>query len=155
MKHWLQILEDLYILFPVRPYPQNITRSILKESKYYLYDTGAVEGDFGAKLENTVAVALLRELHFIEDTTGSRVALHYLRDKEKREVDFLCLVDNNPLLLIEVKVSDDTFCPSLFRFHQYLREAEPYQIVYNLKHKKSKGPVKMLPVHEFLQTIIL
>ena len=155
VKHWLQILEDLYILFPVRPYHQNITRSILKESKYYLYDTGAVEGDFGAKLENTVAVALLRELHFIEDTTGSRVALHYLRDKEKREVDFLCLVDNNPLLLIEVKVSDDTFSPSLFRFHQYLSEAEPYQIVYNLKHKKSKGPVKMLPVHEFLQTIIL
>lgn len=155
VKHWLQILEDLYIIFPVRPYHQNITRSILKESKYYLYDTGAVEGDFGAKLENTVAVALLRELHFIEDTTGSRVALHYLRDKEKREVDFLCLVDNNPLLLIEVKVSDDTFSPSLFRFHQYLSEAEPYQIVYNLKHKKSKGPVKMLPVHEFLQTIIL
>ena len=155
VKHWLQILEDLYIIFPVRPYHQNITRSILKESKYYLYDTGAVEGDFGAKLENTVAVALLRELHFIEDTTGSRVALHYLRDKEKREVDFLCLVDNNPLLLIEVKVSDDTFSPSLFRFHKYLSEAEPYQIVYNLKHKKSKGPVKMLPVHEFLQTIIL
>ena len=155
VKHWLQILEDLYILFPVSPYHQNITRSILKESKYYLYDTGAVEGDFGAKLENTVAGALLRELHFIEDTTGSRVALHYLRDKEKREVDFLCLVDNNPLLLIEVKVSDDTFSPSLFRFHQYLSEAKPYQIVYNLKHKKSKGPVKMLPVHEFLQSIIL
>ena len=69
--------------------------------------------------------------------------------------DFLCLVDNNPVLLIEVKVSDDTFSPSLLRFHQYLSEAKPYQIVYNLKHKKSKGPVKMLPVHEFLQTILL
>ena len=41
-------------------------------------------------LKNTVAVSLLRELYFIEDTSGSQVALHYLRDKEKREVDFLC-----------------------------------------------------------------
>ena len=58
VKHWLQILENLYIIFPVRPYHKNIARSLLKESKYYLYDTGAVEGDLGAKLENTVACAL-------------------------------------------------------------------------------------------------
>lgn len=150
VKHWLQILENLYIIFPVRPYHRNIARSILKESKYYLYDTGAVEGDFGVKLENTVACALLRELHFFEDTTGSRVALHYIRDKEKHEVDFLLTIDNKPTKMIEVKVSDDKFSPSLFRFHNYLIESEPIQIVYDLKQKKSKGPVKMLPVHEFL-----
>ncbi len=39
VKHWLQILENLYIIFPVRPYHKNITRSLLKESKYYFYDT--------------------------------------------------------------------------------------------------------------------
>ena len=44
VKHWLQILENLYIIFPVRPYHKNIARSLLKESKYYLYDTGTVEG---------------------------------------------------------------------------------------------------------------
>ena len=76
VKHWLQILENLYIIFPVRPYHKNIARSLLKESKYYLYETGAVDGDIGARLENTVACALLRELHFIEDTTGSRTSLH-------------------------------------------------------------------------------
>lgn len=153
IKHWLQVLENLYVIFPVRPYHRNITRSILKESKYYLYDTGAVEGDLGARLENTVACALLREIHFIEDTTGSRVALHYLRDKEKHEVDFLLLIDNKPSLMVEVKVNDDTFSPSLFRFHNFLNEAAPIQIVYNLKRKKSKGPAKMLPAHEFLHDL--
>ena len=64
VKHWLQILENLYIIFPVRPYHKNIARSILKESKYYLYDTGAVEGDLGAKLENIVACALIKELQW-------------------------------------------------------------------------------------------
>lgn len=153
VKHWLQILENLYIIFPVRPYHQNIARSILKESKYFLYDTGAVDGDLGAKLENAVACALLRELHFIEDTTGSRVALHYLRDKEKREVDFLLLVDKKPIKMIEVKVSDDSFSPALFHFFNFLNTAQPLQIVYHLKNKKSKGPARMLPVHEFLSDL--
>lgn len=52
--------------------------------------------------------------------------------------------------MIEVKVSEDKFSLSLFRFHQYLKSSKPFQIVYDLKHKKYKGDVKMLPVHEFL-----
>jgi predicted AAA+ superfamily ATPase len=155
VKHWLQILENLYIIFPVRPYHKNIARSLLKESKYYLYDTGSVEGDLGAKLENTVACALLRDLHFIEDTTGSRVALHYLRDKEKHEVDFLPVVDNTPLCMIEVKVGEENFSPSLFRFHRKLKDAKPFQVVYRLKRKKSKDTARMLPAHEFLRDLKL
>lgn len=150
VKHWLQILENLYVIFPVRPYHHNIARSILKESKYYLYDTGSVKGDLGAKLENIVACSLLRELHFIEDTTGSSVSLNYIRDKEKHEVDFLLLIDNNPIYMIEVKVRDDKFSPSLFRFYKYLKKIKPIQIVYYLKHRKTKGDLKMYSVHDFL-----
>lgn len=131
----------------------NIARGLLKESKYYLYDTGAVEGELGAKLENTVACALLKELHYIEDVFGDRTALHYLRDKEKREVDFLQVVNNKVVKMVEVKASNDTFSPSLFRFHGFLKSAKPYQIVHQLKHKKSKGPATMLPAHEFLKEL--
>jgi len=153
VKHWLQILENLYIIFPVRPYHKNIARSLLKESKYYLYDTGAVDGNLGAKLENTVACALLRELHFIEDTTGRRAALHYLRDKEKNEVDFLPVIDNKPLMMIEVKADDDSFSPSLTRFYNFLKAAKPIQLVHNLRQKKVKGPLSMLPAHKFLRDL--
>lgn len=153
VKHWLQILENMYVIFPVRPYHKNIARSLLKETKYYLYDTGAVDGNPGAKLENTVACALLRELHFIEDTTGSTVALHYLRDKEKNEVDFLLIIDNKPLMMIEVKLSDDSFSPSLFRFNKFFKNIKSLQIVHNLRHKKAKGSVNMLSAHEFLKEL--
>jgi predicted AAA+ superfamily ATPase len=151
VKHWLQILENLYVIFSVRPYSRNITRSILKEAKYFLYDTGAVDGGLGAKLENTVACALLRELHFIEDTTGSRVALHYLRDKEKNEVDFLVVIDNKPVMMIEVKAGDDNFSSALFRFGKLLPTAKTVQVVHGLKRKKTKNAAVMLPVHEFLR----
>lgn len=153
VKHWLQILENLYVIFPVRPYHKNIARSILKEPKYYLYDTGAVEGSLGAKLENVVALALLKELHFLEDRTGSRVSLNYLRDKNRNEVDFLTVVDNQPSHMIEVKVSDDSFSKSLYRFHGFLKDTKPIQLVYNLARRKSTKQLKMLPVHEFLAGI--
>ena len=105
------------------------------------------------RLENTVALALIKELHFLEDTTGSKVGLHYLRDKEKREVDFMVLIDNKPAMIVEVKVSDDVFAKSLFYFHAILKEAQAFQIVYNLKKPKSKDNINMLPAHEFLNQL--
>jgi predicted AAA+ superfamily ATPase len=155
VKHWLQILENLCVIFPVRPYHKNIARSILKEPKYYFYDTGAVEGGIGAKLENVVALALLKELHFLEDTTGSKVSLHYLRDKLKNEVDFVTVIDGMPTLLVEVKVSDDSFSRALYRFQNFLEGTKSIQVVYNLDRKKSSRGLKMLSVHEFLADISL
>ncbi|MBI5897489.1 MAG: ATP-binding protein [Desulfobacterales bacterium] len=153
VKHWLQILENLYIIFSVRPYHKNVARSLLKEAKYYLYDTGAVEGGLGPRLENVVACALLRQLHFLEDSTGSKTALHYLRDKEKNEVDFLVLMDNKPVMMVEVKASGDDFSSALFRFQGYLTQARPFQIVYGLTRMRSRGDARMLPAHEFLKDL--
>ncbi len=124
-----------------------------KESKYYLNDPAAVDGDIDPKIENIVACALLRELHFLEDTAGSTTALHFLRDKEKNEVDFLVVIDNHPAMMIEVKSGDDRFAKSLFRFHGFLKNTLPFQVVYNLKRKKSKGPATMQSVHEFLKNL--
>ncbi|NNG00258.1 MAG: ATP-binding protein [Desulfobacteraceae bacterium] len=155
VKHWLQILENLYVIFPVHPYHKNITRSILKASKYYVYDTGGVDGNIGQRLENAVACALLRELHYIEDTTGSKTGLFYLKDKEQHEVDFLVVIDNKPIIMIEVKTGDDQFSRSLFRFKRYLKNTKAVQVVFDLKRKKTKETVNMLPAHEFLKDLPL
>jgi hypothetical protein len=52
--------------------------------------------------------------------------------------------------MIEVKVSDESFSRSLFRFHKFIKSAKPTQLVYNLKRKKSTKFMRMYPVHEFL-----
>lgn len=150
VKRWLGILEGLCLVFSVKPYHRNVARSLLKDPKFYLYDTGAVEGDMGARLENAVAGALLRELQLIEDTRGNRTALHYLRDKEKNEVDFLAVIDGRPVLMAEVKASDDSFAPSLFRFKRAVSGAKTVQIVHGLARKKNRDGVDMLAAHDFL-----
>ena len=62
IKRWLILLENLYVIFRVTPFHQKVARSLLKEPKFYFYDIAQVEGDKGARLENLVACALLKEL---------------------------------------------------------------------------------------------
>lgn len=157
IKHWLQILEDLYIIFAVRPYHRNITRSLLKEPKYYFYDTGAVaevSENPGPVLENAVACGLLQGLQFLEDQTGRRTNLCYLRDKEKREVDFLATIDENPVQMIEVKWSDDAFSPALLHFQKYLPAVPAFQVVYKLDRPRSTATgIQMTSAASFLKSI--
>lgn len=153
IRSWLAVLESLCLVFPVRPYSSGIARSLRKEPKYYFYDSGSAEGGLGARLENTVAAALLMGLHYLEDTTGRSTALHYLRDKEKNEVDFLCVVDGAPVLMVEVKTGDDSFSPALFKFHRHLPAVRAVQVVLNLERKRSSGDIDMLPAAEFLRRL--
>ncbi len=132
VRYWIQMLENLYILFVVTPYSRNIARSLLKQPKIYFYDTGYVREDEGARFENVVACALLKRLHFLEDTAGEKCTLHYLRDKDKREVDFLTVRDGKPEWLVETKTSKiETL--SLRHFSNFFRkQARPILLVKRL-----------------------
>lgn len=137
VKRWLQLLEELYVIFRVTPYHKKITRSLLKEPKYYFYDTAqvAIETDKGARLENLAACALLKELHFIEDTTGSKTSLHYLRTKDGKELDFVTCIDDKPTHLIEIKWSNATPAPAFKHFSKFFPHIKLIQLVKELKRE--------------------
>lgn len=121
VKRYIQILSDLYIVFIIRPFSHKIHRAILKEPKIYFYDTALVPGA-AARLENLVALELLKDVRYRENHTGVTRTVHYIRTKENKEVDFLIAEGNMPLQLIEVKQSDITVSKSLRQF------SEKYQI---------------------------
>ena len=108
----------------------------MKEPKYYFYDHASIVDD-GAHLENIVASALLKELQFLEDTQGVKVALQYLRTKEGKEVDFVLVMDNEPTHLIEVKNSDSDISKHFSYFSQYLPKAKKIQLVRKLQREKT------------------
>ncbi len=128
VKRWLQILENLYVIFRVSPYHRNIARSLLKSPKYYFYDTGQVLGDEGIKFENLTACALLKECHYLEDCEGDQLRLHYLQTKDGRELDFFITRDENPLLMVEVKWKDRTISRNFRHFTQYFDNVQQVQI---------------------------
>lgn len=105
IKNYLRRLEDFYLTFSLRPYSRNIKRSLLRASKCYLYDWTKVVNR-AARFENYVACELKANLSLWSDLTGEKYELFYIRNKEKKESDFLILRNKSPWLLVEVKLSD-------------------------------------------------
>lgn len=150
VKKWIGILESLYVIFVVPPYSKNLARAILREPKIYFYDTGRVKEDQGARFENVVANSLLKKLHLGQDLKGEKSQLYYLRDKEKREVDFLTVIDNKIIDLVEVKLSDDNISPSLIYYADKIKAKNSAQVVYNLKHEQVKSNIPIVHAKNWL-----
>lgn len=134
VKAWIQLLENFYVLFKVTPYHHNIARSILKEPKFYFFDIPRAQ-DEGARIENLVACALLKEIHYIEDTQGLKARLHYLRTRNQQEIDFLIVVDDKPVFCCEVKTSDATPSKHFDVFKKNLDLNHGYQLVFNCERE--------------------
>jgi len=136
IKQWLQLLENLYVIFRVTPYHKRISRALLKEPKYYFYDVVQVK-DQGARLENLVATSLLKELHWLEDILGATTALHFLRTKEGKEIDFLVVINEKPYCLLEAKWSDDVPSKNFLYFERYFSKINKIQLVKEIKREKT------------------
>lgn len=112
---WLNWLKELYYIFELKPYSNHITRSLKKEGKLYMWDPSEVE-DEGARFENLMACHLLKACHQWTDTGEGEFKLHYLRNKERQEIDFLIVRDGVPWLPVEVKLTATTPSPNWARF---------------------------------------
>lgn len=114
---WLSALVEIYYHFEIRPYSRSVIRSLKKSQKIYLYDWTSIE-DKGPRFENTVALHLLKLVHFYNDTGQASLELKYLRDKDGYEVDFLLTQKGKPICSIEAKLSDLNLDLSYRRFHR-------------------------------------
>ncbi len=139
-KAWLDTLARLYFLFELRPFAGRLARTLRREAKAYLFDPSEIE-DAGARFENVVALHLLKLVDAWNDRGLGDFALWYVRDKERREVDFLVTERRQPFLLVEAKLSGDQPSPALRYFHQRLRPAHAVQIVRRGELRKSHGIV--------------
>lgn len=156
IKKWLQILENLYLVFRVPPKSKNVARGIKKAGKYYFYDTARVEGEESAQLENLVALGLKKELEFLEDTEGQGFSLSFTRTKDHKEVDFLIERPKKKPLLIEVKLSDGEVSKHFDLFRRFFPGAECVQLVKNLDREFStKSGTQVLSVLHYLERLDL
>ena len=89
VERWLKIFERIYYCFRVPPYGPPRVRAVKNERKLYLWDWSVVP-ESCPRFENFIASQLLKYCHFMEDTEGLKMELRFLRDTDKREVDFVC-----------------------------------------------------------------
>ena len=138
VKKYIQIFEELYIVFRITPFSNNIARSILKEPKIYFFDTALVEGDEGIKFENLTALVLFKEVAADTDVRGIPASLHYIRTKDGSEVDFCYARNGKAQFLLETKLSDSSISKQLRYFCTHYN-IHGIQLVKNLKQERQEG----------------
>ena len=131
VRSWVEILCSLHVGFVVRPWFRNVASALRKEPKWFLRDWSGV-ADEGARFETMVACHLLKAVEAWTDLGHGDFELFYLRDKLKREVDFLVARDGRPWFLVEAKCSDTALAPGLAHFQQQTGAAHAFQIVRDL-----------------------
>jgi hypothetical protein len=147
VERWLHILESLYVCFRVAPYGTPRIRAVKKERKLYLWDWSAVPAP-GPRFENLVASQLLKYCHFVEDTEGRAMELRYLRDTDRREVDFVVLRDRRPQFAVECKTGGETVAPAVRYFAERTPIPRFYQVHRGDGHFAS-GNITVLPFARF------
>jgi predicted AAA+ superfamily ATPase len=131
VRRWIDILERLHFGFVVRPWFTNVTKALRKEPKWFLRDWSGID-DTGQRAETFVACHLLKAVEGWTDLGFGSFELRYLRDKLKREVDFLVVRDRKPWFLVEVKTSDTRLSDSLAYFKQETKAKHAFQAVLEI-----------------------
>lgn len=157
VRKWFNTLEDFYYGFTIRPWHHNIARAILKEPKFYMLDWSNIV-DNGSRAENFIACHLKKAVSLWNDTGQGEFELFYIRDKEKREVDFVITRDNKVWFLVEVKSSNNSsISEALYYFQEVTKAEHAFQVVIDMPYKDIdcftyKIPVKV-PALTFLSQL--
>jgi predicted AAA+ superfamily ATPase len=125
---WIDTLTSLYLCFRIKPWAKKISRAVRAEPKLYLFDLLQVpEG--GARMENLVALHLLKACDFWTDSAQGDFSLHFIRNRDAQEVDFLVARDGKPWMLVEVKSNRENLSGALVKYAATLQTEMNFQLV--------------------------
>ena len=155
VEHWLEIFDRLYLSYRLPPFGAKRIRAVRKEKKLYFWDWSRVENP-GARFENMVAGHLLKYCHFVEDTEGYVMELRYIRDTDKREVDFVVLRDGKPDFAVECKSGERAAAPACQYFRERTEIPRFYQVHLGEKDfGDAESSVRVLPFATFCHELHL
>jgi predicted AAA+ superfamily ATPase len=151
VKRWFEALENSYVFFKITPYSKKINRAISKAPKYYFFDLPRVSNE-GARFENLVALAIYKEILYRKDVLGEYYSLHFLRNKNQNEVDFLICHEKRPLMMIEAKLSANNLENSFHIFEKGVGAIPKILIVKKLDRSfTQKSGARVVKASEWLE----
>lgn len=147
VRNWLSVFERFFLAFSIGPFTNRISRAINKERKFYLLDTPQVK-DPGARFENMVAIELWRAVSSWNELGFGSYSLHFIKNREKQECDFLIAEAGEPFLLIEAKLAEGSPSIPLRKFQkalgvpavQLVKDSDGFRVISNEDQKILVAP---------------
>ena len=134
VRSWVSVLESFFFGYRVAPWSKDVANSLRKTPKWYLRDWSAVE-DRGKRHETMLACHLLKAVEFWTDFGFGEYGLHYIRTKQKKEVDFLVSKDGRPWMLVECKSQSRSLSKTLVEFQRKLAVPYAFQVVFDAPYE--------------------
>ena len=108
--NWLEVYQTTHVVHPVRPFAAGGRREIVAQPKVFGFDTGLVCHARGWDHLRTEDCGVLWE-HLVLDTliAAGLPRIHFWRDKQQREVDFVVPRGRDAVDAIECKWKADAF----------------------------------------------
>jgi hypothetical protein len=157
VRRWVDVFERMHFGTRIRPWFANVTKALRKEPKWFLRDWSGVD-DAGARAETFVACHLLKAVDAWTDLGLGRFELRYLRDKRRREVDFLLVRDRKPWSLVEVKTGETSLADSLSYFQKATGARHAFQVVMDLPYVHAdcfaRTDPAVVPARTFLSQLV-
>lgn len=146
---WILILENIYYCYRIAPFGLPPLRTAKKEKKLYLWDWSQCEKE-SARFENLVASHLFKYCHLVQDVEGDEMSLHFLRDAQKREIDFVVVKNRKPLFAVECKTGESSLSPHIPYFAERSSIPQFYQVHLGKKDVEiAKHRARILPFVTF------
>lgn len=153
VERWLAIFERLYMCYRIPPFGAKKIRAVRKEKKLYFWDWSRI-ADRGARFENMVAGHLLKYCHYVEDTEGYDMELRFIRDTDKREVDFVVLRDGYAEFAVECKTGERGTSPTCRYFRERTDIPRFYQVHLGTKDfGNATDNTRVLPFSTFCREL--
>ncbi len=150
---WVEILEQVYYCYRIKPFGPAPIRAVKKAQKLYLWDWPEVPSQ-GPCFENLVASQLLKFCHFEEDTGGHKMQLQYLKDVDGREIDFVVLKNRRPLFAVECKAGEGAISKHIHYFNKRTAIPHYYQVHLGSQAFKDRN-IEVLPFETFCRKLKL
>ncbi|MCB1119038.1 MAG: ATP-binding protein [Chlamydiia bacterium] len=147
--HWMNVLEKLYYHYRIYPYVSQKIRSLKKEPKLFLWDWSEVI-DEGARWENCIGSHLRKFVHYLQDYQGYQAELYFLRDRDKREIDFLVTINQKPWFACEVKLTNHNLSTHLNYFAERINIPFTYQVTLEEGVDHFSGNTRIISGNKFL-----
>lgn len=155
VERWLSIFERLYVCYRIPPFGAKRVRAVRKEKKLYFWDWSRVE-EPGPRFENMVAGHLLKYCHHVEDTEAHAMELRFLRDTDKREVDFVVLRNGRAEFAVECKTGERSAARACTYFRERTNIPRFYQVHMGTRdYGSAQADTRVLPFVTFCQELRL
>ena len=167
-RYWLDILEEIYVVYFLPPYFVNNRRRLIKSPKLYFYDTGLASHLLGIEHASQVEThplrgalfenAVVTEVMKYQCNTGQKSNLFFYRDARGLECHLLYAIKNG-VGTITIRPGA-TITADCFRHLDRISEAIPNvlvkAVIYGGSNRQSHEKGEIVPfarVYEFIENL--